>query len=99
MSIQTDKGDCVVLPFIVGDDLGKYLVVPARSESLHFIKTSITSDCVIHSQELCDGVFVANTIARPKNGKVPIKILNTRDDDVTLSKFILSTSNMNDYSI
>lgn len=76
-----------------------YLTVPARSETIHYFDTNILVDCVVNSQELCNGVYIANTIGRPRNGKIPYKIMNTRDEDVTLNYFRLYTTKLSDYFI
>lgn len=55
--------------------------------------------CVINSQELCNGVYVSNMIVKPKNGKIPIRIMNTRDEDVNLIFLNLLTTKLSDYNI
>lgn len=76
-----------------------YLNVSARCESIFYIDTNITYECFIKSQELCDGVFLASVLACPRNGKIPIKILNTRETDVKLNRFSFEISNLDNYSI
>lgn len=80
-------------------DTDCYLTVPARSESVHYLGAEYTYDCVVKSQELCDGVYIANTISRPVNGKVPVRILNTRDKDIPLSYFQVNVNKLNEYDI
>ena len=99
LSLKTDLGEDIILNFNSSNDFGKYILVPARSESIHVISTSIEDECVIHSQELCSGVFIGNTIAQPKNGKVPVRLLNTRENDVRLSYFCLQLTKLSDYDI
>lgn len=38
-------------------------------------------------------------IVRPVNGKIPVRILNTREEDVSLNKFHIESSKLCDYSI
>lgn len=78
---------------------GSYLTVPSRSESIHFIDVQIKEECVVHSQELCDGVFVASALVTPRSGKIPIKILNTRESDVPLFPFMLNITKSSDYEL
>lgn len=75
------------------------LIAPARSESIHYIETNIQEECVISNQELSEGVFLANSVTRPKNGKVPVFILNTTETEVTISNFEISTTKLKDYFI
>lgn len=76
-----------------------FLTVPARSETIHYFKTNMKDDCVISSQELCSGVYVANTIVKQQNGKIPVKIMNTREEDVNLNYFNIHTSKLSEYYI
>lgn len=76
-----------------------YLTVPPRCESIHYIDTTLEDDCVINSQELSGGVYIANMIARPKHGKIAIKIMNTRNEQVTLNYFNVQTSKLSEYHI
>lgn len=100
VQLLTDSGISVVLNFeYIAPKSHFYLTVPARSESTHFINTSFKEDCVVFSQELCEGVFIASTITKPNNGKIPIRILNTRDRDVNLNYFSIHKRKLNDYFI
>lgn len=58
--------------------------IPKRSESIHYIQTSLKEDSVICSMELQDGVFLAGSIVSPVNGVIPIKILNVTEKDLML---------------
>lgn len=76
-----------------------YLTVPAQIESIHYINTELREDCVINSQELCSRVYLANMIAKPKNGKVAIRVMNTRNEEVNLNYFNVHVSKSNEYHI
>lgn len=80
-------------------NFNSYITLPARCESVHFIDTYLENDCVIAAQQLCEGVFVANTLSRPNNGKVAVRILNTRETDVNLNYLQLTTCSLDDYFI
>lgn len=54
---------------------------------------------MLASQELCEGVYVANALTCPVNGKIPIRILNTRETDVQLINFQVDTSILDEYFI
>lgn len=74
-----------------------FLTVPARCESIHYFSTTINEDCFVNSQELCPGVYVASTLVTPRNGKIPFKVMNTRDENVVLNTFNLNISKLSDY--
>lgn len=65
------------------------LVIPARSESIHYLFTDSESkhDSVILAKQLTDEVFLAGSIVKVKNNKIPVKILNTSEQDVMLPAF------------
>ncbi|RVE48490.1 hypothetical protein evm_006801 [Chilo suppressalis] len=42
----------------------------------------VLSDCVVLSKEIQQGVFVAGLIAKPNNGRIPVRILNTTSNEV-----------------
>lgn len=75
------------------------LKLPARSESIHYISTTLTDDCVVYTKEIQDGIFVASSLASPKKGKIPIRILNTTDKDVTLSNISIDIECSKNYDI
>lgn len=78
---------------------GKFINLLPRCESLHFISTSLKDECVVLPKQLCEGVFMAGCIAKPKNGRIPIKILNIREEPIGLSFFCPEIENLKDYSL
>lgn len=60
------------------------LNIPARSESIHFIYTNMTEECVVSASEIQDGIFIASTLVKPTDGQIPIRILNTTEQDLQL---------------
>lgn len=77
----------------------KYISLSPRCESVHFVPTRLNEDCVVLPTELCEGVFLASCIVRPVNGKIPIRILNTREEEISLSFFSQEVDKLSDYSI
>lgn len=75
------------------------LEIPPRSESIHYIQTELNSDCVICSEELYDGIYLASSVATPINGKIPIKILNVTEKAFTLSNINPVIHELNEYDI
>lgn len=56
--------------------------IPPRCEVIRFIPTASSSDCVVLSNEIEKGVFVAGLIAKPSNGQIPLRILNTTNVEI-----------------
>ena len=61
--------------------------IPARCEIIKYIPVKEKSDSVIAKGEICNGVFVGSTIVRPTNNCVPIRFLNTRDENIQIKNF------------
>ena len=49
---------------------------PARTELLTYVDTDTTGMSVVMSEQLAPHVFVANSLATPINGKLPVKLVN-----------------------
>lgn len=73
--------------------------VPARSESVHFIQTEFNEDCVVSSQEINEGVFLASSVATPINGFIPIRILNVTENDFLLSDISPKIEKLKNFNI
>lgn len=100
LTLTTNFGNSIELPFkYVNKHKHFSLTLPARSESIHYIDTTWIGDHVVNSQEICEGVFLANTISRSKNGKIPIKLLNIRENDVTISNFNPNVTKLEEYYV
>lgn len=95
---QTDQIVTLKLDYLTQSS-NNYVSIPARCEFVHYIETELQGDCIVHSQELCEGVYLANTLAKPNNRKMPIRILNTRDTSVTLKYFQVNTSKLQEYLV
>lgn len=90
----------VELPLQMGQ-LGSnnFITLPPRCESIHYINTSLTAELIVASKQLGDGIFLAGTLVSPVKNKIPIKILNTRDEEVRLSFFSIELFNLDDYLV
>lgn len=75
------------------------LFIPARSETIHYIPvdTHLTDDFVVCSKELAKEIYLAGSIVTPKNNRIPVKILNTSEQDVVLSMFQPELHSLNNY--
>lgn len=65
----------------------KMISIPSRSEFITFVSTNVEDDYVIFPREIAKDVFIASTIVRPKNGKIPVRILNIREEVVNIKQF------------
>lgn len=101
IQLITEKSNHITLTFnCFTRDIGScYIKVPARSESVHFINTDLKDECVVLGQQISESIFLANMLTKPKNGRMPVRILNTGDKDVSLYNFNFNTAKLNDYFI
>lgn len=80
--------DSVTLHFGVGKiGSNTFIKVPPRCEKVFQIDCCLKDACVIFPKQLCEGVFIAGSICQPKDGKIALQILNTRETEVGLSNF------------
>ncbi|KAJ8914285.1 hypothetical protein NQ315_011019 [Exocentrus adspersus] len=56
-------------------------------------------ECVVLPDEIGDGIFVAGGLVKPENGEVPIRILNTRAEQVTLTNFSPKLDKLDNYQL
>jgi uncharacterized protein YcfL len=59
-------------------------IVDECCESYKKIKTSANQECVVEPQEIAEGIFIASIVARPYQGEMTVKILNTRTEKVNI---------------
>lgn len=76
-----NQGIEINLPINMGNNS---LNIPARSESIHFINTNMIEECVVSPSEIQSGIFIASTLVKPTDGQIPIRILNTTEQDLQL---------------
>lgn len=78
----------------------KVLTIPARSESIHYIHAqNVNQDCVILPRQLQENILLASTIVTPKENIIPIKILNTSNQDVEIPVFTPELDFLHNYEI
>lgn len=68
-----------------------------RSESINYIQTDRVNDCVICAEEITKGVFIASTIVKPINGRIPVQVLNTNEEDITISELKPKLRDLDEY--
>ncbi|KAG7295451.1 hypothetical protein JYU34_021634 [Plutella xylostella] len=98
LSLWSVNNKHITLPMYNGNSNACF-IIPARSESIHSVDTYIKEDSVVYSSEIQNGVFIASTIVKPIQGKIPIKILNTTEQDVVLYKIDPIFDSLNNYKI
>lgn len=64
-----------------------FTLIPKRSEIIKYFHVDHNTDCVVLTDEIGDGIFIAGSIVTPKANKIPVRILNVQDRDVTLKNF------------
>lgn len=73
--------------------------IPARCECIKFIPTNLSGDCVTLAKEIQEGVFIAGLISKCENGRIPVRVLNTTDEDVTIDFSRLDIFDLNSFDI
>lgn len=77
-----------------------FLTIPPRCESIHNIQIpNVTQDCVILPKELQENIFLASIIVTPKHNIIPIKILNTSNETITIPIFEPEIDLLKNYEI
>jgi hypothetical protein len=82
ISIQSEK---VLLPLWAKKRFKINLT--ARTESFQCCFTNATEESVILPEEITEGVFLAGALVLPREGKIFVKILNTREENVEISNY------------
>lgn len=73
--------------------------IPPRCEIIKYCKIDCEDDCVILPEELCEGVYVAGILARPKQGMIPVKVLNVNEREIKLRNFKPVVEKLVDYEV
>lgn len=73
------------------------LHIGARCEIIKYVPININYDCIVIPKEIQDGVFIASTVASPKNGRIPIRILNTTRESVELKLSNIKVDKLSEY--
>lgn len=75
------------------------ICVPARTELTTVITVNVKEPHVLLSQQIKPHVFIANTIVDPKDGKIPVKILNVSKKTVFLNEIKPKMEKLDNYDI
>lgn len=88
----------IFIPFD-GSTNNQILTIPARSEILTFIRTKIKNECLILNKQVSPFVFIANSIATPRQGKIPVRIINVANKEVCVDPKNIETKDLKDYNV
>lgn len=75
------------------------IVIPARCEKIFYFSVVGEDECVVKNEEVSQGVLVASTLVKPVNGRIPVKMLNTRNEPVKICNYSPSTRPISDFTI
>lgn len=64
-----------------------YACIPARHEVIKCFHINTNEECVVIPDEICEGVFVAGMLVKSMSNRIPVRILNTRNQDVNIKNF------------
>lgn len=79
------KGRQICLPLQSSHDYEE--IVPARCEVIKYFPVNMKCDCVVMPEEVCNGVFVAGVVNSPKDGMIPVRLLNVNERDIRLRNY------------
>lgn len=74
-------------------------VIPPRCEIIKYIPSQVCGDCVILASEIEHGVFIAGLVASSNKGLIPIRVLNTRNEEINLDFSQLEINSLCNYDI
>lgn len=77
--------------------LGREVIIPARTEAVVRFQTGDKFDIVCVSGEVAEGVFMGNTITRPKGGVAMVSVINSNPHSVTLTDFQPTVRPLHEY--
>lgn len=97
--IQSMTNINITLPMGTYDEMNTSYHIPSRSESMHYIMTNTVDECVVCTEEIQQGVYIAGMLVKPHRGRIPIRILNTTEKDITLSKLQPNLQKISDYEL
>ena len=67
------------VPLIHNNENITTILLPPRCEATYWLNTTHTTNRLFVPEEVCEGVFIAGAIGKPNKGKMPFRILNTRE--------------------
>ena len=74
-------------------------IIPPRTEVITFVEADYTEPRVIFNQELQSKMFIAGAVVEPKNGKVPVRLMNIKNKAVRIENVKPQTKPLEDYDV
>lgn len=74
-------------------------VIPPRCEVIRHIPCEFCEDVVVLAKEIDSGVFIAGLIAKPINNYIPVRILNTKEEEITVDLSSLCIYSLNTFDV
>lgn len=94
--LQTNNYFSLVLPLLRHN---KSFEISPRCETIRYFQINFKDECVVHSEEISEGIFLASSIATPVNGLIPIKILSTTEKSCTITDIDPYIEKLSNYNI
>lgn len=82
LSLKNYIGNVISMPLM---SYNYSLTIAPRCEMIKYFPVNRTDECVVMRKELCEGVFLASVVAKPENGMIPVRILNTTSEEIVCS--------------
>lgn len=97
LTLSTTNHDTCKIPLNIHDHFT--CVISARTEVVKYIPTNMMNTCVVLQQQIVPHVFIANSIAEPINGTIPIRIVNLKNKPVTIENFKTNIKPASTYNV
>lgn len=91
------KGERISVPMVSDCDI--FTIIPPRCEIVKYFYVNSMDDGVIPQQEICNSVFVAGSLVRPKDNMIPVKFLNVSEKEIKIRNFSPLVEKLADYVV
>lgn len=93
-----NKGSVISLN--IGRSNDRYThVIPARCEIIKHIPCTLKGDSVVLAEEIKEGVFVAGMISKPSQSGIPLRILNTTNENIEIDFSSVNIQPINNFEV
>lgn len=92
------QGRDIIIPINSKPIYHTNITIPARSECIVPINLHIEEDSIVLNMEVKEGVYLGNSII-PAKGIAHVKLLNTRDNEITLDHLNCKVHPLRNYNI
>ena len=74
-------------------------LIPPRTKVITFVEVDYSEPMVILNQEIQPKIFIAGAIVEPKNGEIPVRLLNIKNKAVKMEKIKPELKPFSNYDI